>query len=274
MSVEGQQQVRRRRPNLRAVEVQRVERITPRLVCVTVAGATLDGFTAPGPAQHIKVFFPSDGQQHTTLPIAGPEGPEFPPDQPRPISRTYTPRRWRPEERELDIEFVLHGDGLGSRWAGRARQGDILVLAGPGGRYEIDADADWYLLAGDHAALPAMGTILEALPASTQVRAFIDVEEDADVCALPTSASVELTWLHGAMGDAPPATRLEEAIRAADLPRDGRIGAWVACEASMMRSIRRYLLDELRLAPANVHTQGYWKQGAANHPDHDFGDDS
>lgn len=273
MSVGNQEQGRRRRPHLRAVEVRRVERVTPRLVCVTVAGPDLDGFTPPGPAQHIKVFFPSDGQSDTTLPMRGPEGSEFPPDQPRPLSRTYTPRRWRPESRELDIEFVLHGDGLGSKWATRAREGDVLVLAGPGGRYQIDADADWYLLAGDHAALPAMGTILEALPASTQVRVLVDVDDDADVCTLPASASVELTWLHGPH-DPSPAARLEEAIRDADIPRDARVGAWVACEASTMRRIRRYLLDERRLAPSSVHTQGYWRQGAANHPDHDFGEDA
>ena len=40
----------------------------------------------------------------------------------------------------------------------------MLVLGGPGLNYQIDPDADWFLLIGDDAALPAIETILEELP--------------------------------------------------------------------------------------------------------------
>ena len=40
-----------------------------------------------------------------------------------------------------------------------------------------------------------------------------------------------------------------------------------------MREIRAYLLGERGLDRATVHTQGYWRIGAVDHPDHDLGDD-
>ena len=33
--------------------------------------------------------------------------------------RTYTPRRFDPDTLELDIEFVLHGDGVAATWQHR-----------------------------------------------------------------------------------------------------------------------------------------------------------
>jgi NADPH-dependent ferric siderophore reductase len=40
-----------------------------------------------------------------------------------------------------------------------------------------------------------------------------------------------------------------------------------------MRRIRRYLLVERAMPPAWLTTRGYWKQGATDHPDKDYGDD-
>jgi NADPH-dependent ferric siderophore reductase len=40
-----------------------------------------------------------------------------------------------------------------------------------------------------------------------------------------------------------------------------------------MRDIRRHLLNERGMDRAQVHTQGYWKYGAVNHPDNDRGHD-
>ena len=41
---------------------------------------------------------------------------------------------------------------------------DPAYLMGPSGAYSPDPDADWHLLAGDEAGLPALGAALEALP--------------------------------------------------------------------------------------------------------------
>ena len=60
-------------------------------------------------------------------------------------------------------------------------------------------------------------------------------------------------------------------MREAALPEGGRI--FVACEAGVMRDIRKHLMLERGLDRTSFHTQGYWKLGASNHPDHDLGDD-
>ena len=40
-----------------------------------------------------------------------------------------------------------------------------------------------------------------------------------------------------------------------------------------MRRIRIHLLQELGLDPATIVTRGYWKLGAVDYTDHDYGTD-
>lgn len=273
MTMTEQPRPARPRPRLRTLQVRRIDRSAPRIVTVTLGGADLEGFDNPGPGRHMKVFFPPEGEKVPMLPVAGPEGPIFPPDQPRPVSRTYTPRRWRPEALELDFEIVLHDGGLGSGWARRAEVGDTLVMAGPGGRYRLDPDDGPYLLMADHAGLPALGSILEILPGTAHVTAFCQVPDVADECGLPTKASVHMTWLHARGDDEHPSQPLVDAVKAAKLDGIAAGRAWIGCESGAMHTLRPYLLNDLGMERSRVHTQGYWKVGVANHPDHDYGDE-
>ncbi len=263
----------RPRPRLRTVEVKKVDRANPRLVRVTVTGPDPEAFGPPGPGQHIKVFFPPEGEDMPLLPVMGAEGPQFPSDVPRPVSRTYTPRRWRPESSELDIEIVLHEDGLGSNWARRAREGNVLVMAGPGGRFRLNTEADWYVLAADLAGVPAMSEIIETLPASKKIFAVAEVADASDERTYNTGASLDIRWLHtlGATSNGIPP--LAAALRELPLPKDGKGRAWVGCESSTMRSLRSILLEDAGMSKDVIHTQGYWKVGVVNHPDHDYADD-
>jgi NADPH-dependent ferric siderophore reductase len=249
---------------MRRVRVTRVEQLSPRMVRVTFTGDDLGAFAWNGPAAHIKLIFPEDGQ--TEPPMPQPDGPRST------RMRTYTPRRFDPAIPELDVDFVLHGDGPASRWAAQAKAGQALILAGPGPNYQIDPDAVWFLLAGDDAALPAIETILDALPAEARVRVLLEVADKHEERPLSTAAQLDITWLHG--GAQPePDTALEAAVRAIELPAgNGRI--YVGCEAAAVRRIRTHLLHERGLDPATIVTRGYWKLGAVNHTDHDYGTDS
>src|SRR4051812_26469055 len=101
-----------RRPRvLRTLEVKTVTQVTPRVTRVTLTGAQLAGFVSRAPAEHIKVFLPRPGETETPQTVPSPGGPIFPPELPRPLSRTYTPRQFRAESLELDVDFVRHGDG-------------------------------------------------------------------------------------------------------------------------------------------------------------------
>jgi NADPH-dependent ferric siderophore reductase len=252
----------RRRRVMRRVQVTRVARLSQRMVRVTFTGDDLGAFAWNGPAAHIKLVFPEDGQAEPPMPQ---------PDGPRPTRiRTYTPRRFDPTIPELDVEFVLHGDGPASSWAAQAQVGQVLILGGPGPNYQIDPAADWFLLAGDDAALPAIATILEALPAAARVRVLLEVADQHEERPLATAAQFDITWLH--RGTQPADAQLEAAVRALQLPPgNGRI--YVGCEAAAMRRIRRHLLQARGLDPATIVTRGYWKLGAVDYTDHDYGTD-
>ncbi len=250
------------------VEVRRVQRLTPHMVRVTFGGEDLEGFQAPIPTQHVKLIFPSPGQDKPVIPDFSAGRPSA--SEQRPTLRTYTPRRYDADLLELDVDFVLHGDGPAASWASKAKAGDMLAVAGPGGRYLPDPEATWYVIAGDETALPAIGTLLESLPSSTRADVYVEVADAAEELPLTTAAQARFTWLH--RGAEQPGHLLEAAMYNVELPtHHGRV--WVACESSVMRNIRKHLLGERHIDPDSLVTRGYWKAGEANHPDHDYGQD-
>jgi NADPH-dependent ferric siderophore reductase len=248
---------------MRRVRVTHVEQLSPRMVRVTFTGDDLGAFGWNGPAAHIKLIFPEEGQAEPAMPQ---------PDGPRSTRmRTYTPRRFDPAVPELDVDFVLHGDGPASSWAAQAQAGQALILAGPGPSYQIDPDADWFVLAGDDAALPAIETILDVLPAGTRVRVLLEDADEHEQRPLPSAAQLDIGWLH--RGAQAADALLEDAVRTMQLPAgSGRV--YVGCEAAAMRRIRTHLLQDRGLDPATIVTRGYWKLGAVDYTDHDYGTDS
>jgi NADPH-dependent ferric siderophore reductase len=279
----------------RALRVVSVARLTPRLVSVQLSGDALEGFTIPAPTAHIKVFFPEpDGT--LTLPTPGPDGPVWPDDVPRPVVRTYTPRRFEATTGVLEVQFLLHGDGRASEWAASAQVGDRLAVAGPGGRFSLDADVRRWWIAGDESAIPAIGTLLEALPATATAELHVEVDGATDELSFSSEATTSVVWHHrrvpndygselfeavrsGGPLDAANSNDLLDAARSGG-PLDGADRAaidvetrvWVACEANAMRRIRAHLLAA-GVPASTLTTRGYWRIGEANHPDHDYGED-
>jgi NADPH-dependent ferric siderophore reductase len=251
------------------VEVVSVSRINPRLVSVWVSGDALEGFQIDAPTGHIKVFLPQPGQDAPLLPEFLPEGQVIP-DDARPAVRTYTPRRFDAATRTLEVQFVLHGAGPASEWAERASVGDKLVVAGPGGRFVMDSAAEHWWIAGDESAIPAIGTLLEALPDATSAEVHLEVAGPEDEVEFSSPAKTAITWHHRRAPDAW-GVELDEAARGAAIADGTRV--WVACEAAAMRGIRGYFLTERGLPAGSLVTRGYWRLGEANHPDHDYGED-
>ena len=141
------------------------QRLSPTMVRVILGGEGLEGYTpAPHTDQYVNALFIPDGAPYAVpfdLDAARAEAAEH-----RPRGRRYTIRWWDPDARRLAIDFVVHGDvGYAGRWAVHATAGDRLQMLGPSGGYSPDVDADWYLLAGDESAIPAIARSLEALPA-------------------------------------------------------------------------------------------------------------
>jgi NADPH-dependent ferric siderophore reductase len=246
-----------------------VSAVSPRLISVLVTGDELDGFADAAPTSHLKVFLPAEGEDAPNLPAFGPDGRPVPLEGPPPVVRTYTPRRYDSATKTLEIQFLLHGTGPASEWAQRARPGDRLAVAGPGGRFSLDPPAAHWWLAADESALPAVATLLEALPETTTADVHIEVDGPDDEIELAGPAKTTVTWRHRrpeAYG-----AELLAAAHAASIPEGSRV--WVACEAAAMRDIRRYFLTSRLLPPASLVTRGYWRAGEQNHPDHDYGED-
>jgi NADPH-dependent ferric siderophore reductase len=241
-----------RTPRLTVVE--EVAWLTPRMVRIVVGGDGLDGFGAGEFTDHyVKLLLPPPGASY---------GPPFDPaevkaERPRdewPRMRTFTVRDWDAERRRMTIDFVIHGDtGVAGPWAARARPGDRLQLFGPGGAYAPDPDAAWHLMAGDASVLPAIAASLARVPAGVPVFVLVEVEGPEDELELETPGALDLRWIP-ARDDA-----LLDAVRSLSFPA-GRGRHFVHGEAAAVRAVRRHLLVDRGVDPADFSVSGYWKR--------------
>lgn len=249
--------VRREPPPFRPVEVRRTERLSPRLVRLTLAGPELEGLTVELPAASVRLLLPSPGDDQLVVPAWN--GNEFLlPDGRRPAIRTFTPRRVDTEALELDVEIVVHGGGLASEWAEAARPGAPAAVSGPGRGYAVAHDASGFLLAGDETAIPAISQLLEVLPADRPVQVHLEVAHPDGRLPLPHHLGATVSWWDLPAG-APPGDALAGAVAGADVGEGTRV--WVAGEAAAVQRIRRHLFEERSLPRAQATVRGYWKHG-------------
>lgn len=252
----------RHEPRLRLLQVHEVRRLTPRMARITLGSDELAGFVSSAHDDHVKLFFPQPGQDAPVLLPSGAGGRVFPEGVPRPTARDYTPRRYDAAANTLTIDFVLHGDGPATSWAAQARPGQSLGVGGPRGSFIVPDGFDWYLLAGDEAALPAIGRRLEELPAAARAFVVVEVEDAAERQSFDSRARVEALWVHRDGGAPGTASRLMAAVADLTLPA-GEGYAWVAAEAAVAKTIRRHLVDERGLRKEQVKAAAYWKRGAS-----------
>ncbi|GLZ40021.1 siderophore-interacting protein [Actinokineospora sp. NBRC 105648] len=251
---EARRRSRRQETRLWRVPVIRVERVTPHFARVTVQHDSLADLAGAGTDQNVMLYFYPPGTdlpEPLTL-----ESARALWSQVRPLTRTYTIRRHDPATNEVDFDFVLHGDsGPASAWAERVVPGDEMIFVGPSPAYQPDPAADWYLLAGDETALPAITAILSALPDGKRALAFVEVADSAEEQSI-----AGVTWLHRDGAAAGESTVLVDAIRAALLP-DGLPEVWMAGERTAMLAIRAHLLDERGYPRQRVRPTTYWRLG-------------
>lgn len=265
---------------IRRLTVSHIEELTPSMVRVTLIGDALEGFSAPGPADHMKVFFPDPATHELTVPELRGDGIHRPTDGVI-ISRDYTPREFRPAPfgaAELDIDFVLHapdaahgapmdkaGGGPASAWAAGAHPGEEIAVAGPRGSRLVPRDAPEVVLIADETALPAFTRWLALLPEATRITALLDVadEEVEPYLGDEQLARASVEWLYREDGPG----QLEEAVRSLDLGPD--VYVWAAGEASALVPVRRYLKHSAGLTSDQLDVQGYWKRGIVNRDHHE-----
>jgi NADPH-dependent ferric siderophore reductase len=93
---------------------------------VILGGAELEGFHVDEPAASVRLLLPTDDE----LVVPRWNGNEFLlGDGSRPVIRTFTPRRFDRESRELHLDVVLHGSGAASTWADTTQSGDRVAVS-------------------------------------------------------------------------------------------------------------------------------------------------
>ncbi|HEU5484015.1 MAG TPA: siderophore-interacting protein, partial [Microlunatus sp.] len=208
------------------------------------------------PDERLVVVLPEAGQRATPAPVRQPDGTLDYPSDGEPELRSYTVRRFDPDRPEMVVDFVRHEGGVAAAWAIQAQSGDVVYLSPAKGWYAPPSDAGWQLLLADMTGLPALGRIVEELPAGVRALAVTELAEDADRQELGSAADVTCTWLTGGNGHGP--SGLLEALQRMDLP-PGPGYIWFAGEAAESRAVRKYVRRELGWSTDRFTVIGYWR---------------
>ncbi|QDU50713.1 siderophore-interacting protein [Gimesia panareensis] len=227
---------------VRELKVIRTTRLTEHMLRITLGGDEMTDYPSDQESAYVKLMFPQAG------------------DQP-PQKRSYTIRQQRPME--IDLDFVLH-DPLGpaSSWAKQAQPGDRILAGDPGPKKLINPDADWFLLVGDMAALPAISVNLEQLPDDAKGHAVIEIPSKADIQTLKAPGNLNLHWEVNPQPD-PEGGFLISKVKA--LPwLEGQPSVWSACEFNSMRNLRRFFKEEKQLPDSHLYLSSYWKIGQSD----------
>ncbi|MFV9633442.1 siderophore-interacting protein [Mycobacterium neumannii] len=253
-------------------EVVRTEQLTPHMIRLVLGGSGFDTFTPNEFTDaYVKVVIVDPGIDVAQLPqpLTLDSFASLPPER-RPTVRTYTVRSVDPERREIWIDFVVHGEhGVAGPWATAATPGQPAYLMGPSGAYAPDPSADWHLLAGDEAAVPAISAALEALPDNAIGRVFIEVAGPDDEIPLKKPDGVEVRWIYrGGRADLVPEDQagdhapLIAAVKETPwLP--GQVQVFIHGEAqAVMHNLRPYIRKERGVeAKWASSISGYWRRG-------------
>lgn len=248
-------------PYFRFVKVVKVEAVTPLMRRVRVTGEDLERYFTEENL-HIVLVIPPAGVAEPAWPRIGANGlVEWPDNSNRPATRHYTIRSYDRKNQTIDIDFVIHADsGPGSTWANNVEIGQVLGIAGPLG-LGVRA-ADWYLLAGDETALPAIARILENLPENAEGTALIEIASLAEKQVLKKPDAMNIQWLCRDDEAAGTTDLLFSAVQQIVLPVDTRsIFVWAGCEFKAFKSIRSYLRKECELKKEQHLVVSYWRKG-------------
>lgn len=239
------------KPPPRLLQVQSREKLSENLLRFTMTGDALADFPLDQESGYVKLMFAADGS-----PLREAD------ENIRPLTRSYTVRAFDQASKELVLDFVCHGDnGPASAWAMKASVGDEILVGGPGAKKLVDFTADWFFIAGDLTALPAISVNLEQLPHNAKGYAVIEAIHESDTINMNLPAGIDVHWV---MNPTPekPNSKLADAVKALPwLEDDGRVNVWVACEFESMRSLRRYFKQERKVDRRDIYASSYWKIG-------------
>lgn len=178
----------------------------------------------------------------------------------KPHQRGYTLVDPDPDAGTFSLEFALH-DGTASDWARAAKEGDTIDATLQGTGFELPDPAPARLfVVGDPASLPAINSLLDALPEVPATLWFETAHSSPDDLPLrldPDRHTVHLVPRRDG------GTHLVEEVKAA-LP--GLLGpdpsdayVWIACDTATTRALAGYARRKLGVPRERVNATGYWR---------------
>ena len=240
--------------------------ITPHYIRITLEGSDAQKFSKTTIGVNNKIFLAPEGCDQVHLPEFDFEKGQWVPmdESIRPSVRTYTHRGINLDTNELYVDFVAHGDeGPASKWAIQAPIGAELGVAMGTEASELYPMAERYILVGDATAIPVLGAILEDLPSTVSVQAFIEVETAEDIQELPTQATATIEWI---VNPTPGQTVVLAEKAVAYIEAQGEMQskfAYVAAEFSSVKILRNFLRKEKNWTKDELYAYSYWKFGKA-----------
>jgi len=123
----------------------------------------------------------------------------------------------------------------------------------------IHQDTDWFLLAGDMTALPAISVNLCTLSADAKGHAIIEVLTEADIQDLAAPEGISVHWV---INPEPSHSHFPLAERVMQTQwLKGQPAIWVASEFNSIKVLRKYFKEERDLDRQSLYISSYWKLG-------------
>ncbi|PVZ63541.1 siderophore-interacting protein [Pelagibaculum spongiae] len=241
------------KPAPRELTVLSIQPLSPNMHRFILEGGSLADFPANQASAYVKLVF---------------ENPD--PDSDRPLMRSITVVTSDPEQKTLTVDIALHNrdnpekQGPAGLWAASAKPGSHVLLSGPGDCKLVDLTADWFLLAGDLTALPAIRANLQQMPKTAKGHVVLEVPTIADSDALLIEKQdfpegIELHWIinpnPGQQSDL-----LQRTVASLNwLP--GRPYIWAAGELKSVLQLRNHLNQQMSAPRPVRYISSYWQLG-------------
>ncbi|NKY55121.1 ABC transporter ATP-binding protein/permease [Nocardia flavorosea] len=221
--------------------VSTAEQLTPRMRRVWLTAPTLLADIDIEPTAWLRMWFPDNKGSDA----------EF--------QRGYTIAEVDPDTADrFAVDFVLHEPaGPASAWALNVTGGETIEVTSFGSRgFSVSEDLPaGYLLIGDSASVPAINTILAAVPHQVAVEVYLEQHHEDDLLIpLVHHPLAQVHWI--------PRTS-EEALAAALEVRDwSNWYAWMGPESKALKHLRARV-KEFGFPKTDVYAQAYWVHGRA-----------
>lgn len=225
--------------------------LAPRARRIRFSGMTL--IESRKPASYLSLSFTDPAMATATARAAERRG--------RSDRRTFTPR-WIDEHGAMTVDFVLHGSGPASTWAERATVGDVIWAGPTKGGYDIPPPGSSIVLIGDDTAIPAMGTILEALADPVRVTAIIEVIDATDEREVTAERPIDPIWVHRGSDPGQTGVHTANLIDALSVANDSYW--WVAGERAAVVSLREKLRDSKAVPKERLSINAHWRLQATD----------